>query len=182
VKLITRALLSVTLAALALPCAHAVAQSPARNAEALVAAMAPDSLALRSLQLSVENAVRAGTEPRRSLGCLDRVARHHFTAIYVDAASSSLTAEELSAATTFFESPTGRKLVAMGVYGLQSLRQRAPIEKQPELSDAERDEIVAFGRTSAGHKLLIQKVLGTPPVSQALLARARALLKPCLAG
>ncbi len=101
------------------------------------------------------------------VACSFGVPHSEFSDVVTTAISEGLSDEELAAALTFFRSPAGAHYV-------QALAAVARGERPPD-SQTEEDSarIQAFSNTSAGDKLLKQRIFGTATVVTEKMAQVR---------
>jgi hypothetical protein len=102
-----------------------------------------------------------------------------FSPTYETLSGELLTKGEIAAANGFFSSPVGRKYAKHGqlqLYAAVGMRSPAPL---PDFSDAEYRELESFSRTSAGNKLMVQKVLEALAALQAVNRRIQEIVASC---
>jgi hypothetical protein len=135
--------------------------------------------ALLGMRLSVERALQQGKLPARVAKCVAEQSATSLSPTYETLSGELLTKEEIAAASSFLSSPVGRKYAKYGqlqVYAAVGMR---PPEPLPDFSDAEYRELESFSRTSAGNKLMVQKVMEGPAARQAVNRRVQEIIASC---
>jgi hypothetical protein len=134
--------------------------------------------ALLGLQLAVKRAHAEGKIAAPVAACVADLKPDSFSDVFDALLASELTDEERQTTEAFFKSPVGVKYAKHGmlqVYG--AVGEVAP-EPLPVFTDAELQEVQNYGKTSAGQKLVTQKVLekaSVQPVGQ----RVKELIAQC---
>lgn len=160
---------------LSAPFASTQAQSGA--AAQLVEAMRIDEMTLLGLRIGLQRSVQEGS---KALDCVKKkLDRTIFAPVYVQVVAVNLTAQEMASSAAFFESAPGRKYIDSGIFQLYQATGIAAADPEAILSDIDLQAIIAFSRTSAGEKLLVERILDTPETRAAIGARIEQLLMSC---
>lgn len=167
----------VGVALLSAPFASTRAQSGA--AAQLVETMRIDEVTLLGLRLGLQRGAREGSVSAKALDCVKKLDRTTFAPVYVQVVAANLTAPEMASSAAFFESAPGRKYIESGIFQLYQAVAIAAPDPEPILSDADLQAITAFSHTSAGKKLLVDRILDTPETRAAIGARIQQLLISC---
>lgn len=135
--------------------------------------------ALIGMQLSVRKAASQGKAPDSMVTCVDHLPSDSFVSVFHALMEQSLSSEEISSAEHFFLSEIGRKYTKHGVSQLYAAVGEPPPEPAPTFSDSEYAELERFSQTSAGKKLMLQKVMESESARRAVAARIQELLGSC---
>jgi hypothetical protein len=137
--------------------------------------------ALLGMQLSVRKAASQGKVPDSVVACVDHLPSNTFALLFRSLMEQNLSPEEISSIDRFFASETGRKYSKHGIDQMYAAIGETPPEPAPALSDSEYAELDQFSRTSAGEKLMVQKVMESESARRAVSARILELLGTCRA-
>jgi hypothetical protein len=96
------------------------------------------------------------------------------------AVEAALTTEEIEQAQKFFSSPTGQRLVEIGVRNLEHSAGGNP--GKPDRLRASEDIKMAdaFVETSAGRKLLVDEILSAPSIGEKARSHMRQMVAECM--
>lgn len=135
--------------------------------------------ALLGMKLAAQRAARENKLPEAKAQCISAMTRAAFMPTYAAIASEGFGTPEITAANSFLASPLGRKYMRQGLGQIYLGMGVQPPEPPQALSDAELQQIQAFSRTSAGRKLIVEKVMENTAARQALSQRVQELLRSC---
>lgn len=135
--------------------------------------------ALLGMRLSVERASQQGKVPTKAAKCVAEQPATAFSPTYETLSGELLTKGEVATANSFLSSPVGRKYVKHGQLQLYAAIGMRPPEPLPDFSDAEYRELESFSRTSAGNKLMVQKVMEGPAARQTVNRRVQEIIASC---
>lgn len=149
------------------------------NAERLVNVMRIDEFALAGMRYSIHQANQEGRVQPETLNCVMSKTKYVFTPIFVNMFQSALIPQEISDAIRFHEGPIGKKYVALGfVMFYQNTGTPSP-EKMPQFTDAEMRMLDDFKKTSAGQKLIVNKLASQPGNHQLVTTKIQELFRLC---
>ena len=135
--------------------------------------------ALLGMQLAAQKAARENKLPQAKARCMAAKTRAAFMPTFAAIASEGFGTPEITEANSFLASPLGRKYLKQGQAQIYLGMGAKPPERPPALTDAELQQIQAFSRTSAGRKLIVEKVMENAAARQALSQRVQELLRSC---
>ena len=95
-----------------------------------------------------------GKIPKESLDCVAAIPLSTYTTNIASFVESRLGAEDLAAATSFYESSVGKKYTQYGIAQFHTLKGIPSDVESPVITDGDMQKIVAFSRTSAGSRLM----------------------------
>jgi hypothetical protein len=99
------------------------------------------------------------------LACVETIPYSEFTNVVTTAISEGMSDEEVTAAITFYRTPTGIRYVDSTIARVQDK------ESPPALSDDDIEKIQAFAGTPAGDKLLKKGITGASDVVSQKMAQ-----------
>jgi len=151
------------------------------DAVRLVSAMREDELIVMALRNSVKSAMREnatnGKVAERQAQCVDSFEYPSITDLVAVAIATNLSASEVHDAIRFYQAKVGKKTVSRKE---SELRDKVSSDTD-WLSDAEKKELTAFMRTTAGKKLLTDNVTKQPSMAAETLKRIQSHGETCLA-
>ena len=167
----------VALACLAGSAAARAPKRPMETGSVLVETFADN--ALLGMKLAAQRAARENKLPEAKAQCITAKTRAAFMPTFAAIASEGFGTPEITAANSFLASPLGRKYMRQGLGQIYLGMGVQPPEQPQALTDAELQQIQAFSRTSAGRKLIVEKVMENAAARQALSQRVQELLRSC---
>jgi hypothetical protein len=136
--------------------------------------------ALVGMQLSANRAYRQGKLPAPVTDCLGDLGELSFADVYEAILIASLTAHEIEAADGFFATNVGANYAKHGLLQVYAAVGEPLPEPLPEFSDDEYRELQRFAATSAGRKLMVDKVLDAAQARAEASERTKALFDGCM--
>lgn len=170
-----RGILLATL--LAASSVHGQAQNPTGSQSAAAHVFAKSALV--GMQLSLKHGEQRGEIPAAVSQCVQSLDDSTFDNVFNTALVENLSTLELQATNEFFGSPVGQKYAKQGLMQLYAQVGEQPPEPMPSFSDHEYKRLEAFSRTSAGSKLMVQRVLESPTVRATIGSEINVLLRRC---
>lgn len=150
----------------------------------LVAALRIADAIIQTSNAGIADAQKRGSSSAYATECMARGLVANLGSELAMQVPKILTREEITAAVKFFESPTGRKLMAHNLAMLQQQRDGRPDPKYPDPAPSAEDTKLAkeFLATSAGKKLNeTGYLLQAPQTLQLLNAKKEMATKHCKA-
>jgi len=149
------------------------------DAQELVRAMKLSETAVLAARLGSERDANQKANNPVLLDCVKRLDPEKLVNDFAAAVETALTPAEIEQAHRFFSSPTGQRLVEIGVRNFQQSAGEKP--DQPDRLRASEDinETDAFIRTSAGKKLLVDEVLSAPNIGEKARSHMRQMAAEC---
>jgi hypothetical protein len=142
--------------------------------------MGLDRSALLGIRLAVEDGAREGKANPALVECAKKLDPASFVEFFAAEIQAVLTAPEIESAQLFYSSSAGQKSVEAGLQQVYRSAGLSPPGAALTFTAAEARENDAFARTSAGEKLIVKQVLGTPRVTSAVQSHIGKLLSTCL--
>ncbi len=129
--------------------------APDKQSLQLVAALRISDAVIQTSSAGITDAHKRGTASAEATECVARALVANLGSELAMQVPKILTREEIAAAVKFFESPTGRKLMAHNLAMLQQQRDGRPDTKYPDPAPSAEDTKLAkaFLATSAGKKI-----------------------------
>lgn len=133
---------------------------------------------LLGMQLSIRNQFKNGKATEDALNCINNLEYGSFFTVVDDIFNSELNFQERQQANAFYSGSTGKNIQS---YTNEQLYKYAGFEPNTQiiLSNSDIDQYASFGQTSAGQKLLNQKVMESPSAIKKIGRRIMELLKAC---
>lgn len=148
------------------------------GARALSEAMQSTAQARMGIEASIQKAIEQGNATEKELGCTKSDDLAFVSEAYARAIDAALSAEEMQVATDFFSSPEGKGYLEYS----RSLefKQRGITDPNPKtLSTKEERAARKFLETTAGKKLLEDRVLETSQLRENLMRGMKDLITKC---
>ena len=135
--------------------------------------------ALVGMQLSVKHAEAQGKVSLAIARCIYELSDDSFTPVFTRLLINNLTQEEIAVAEAFAGTTTGRKYAKLGLLQIYLVVGERSPEPLPSFTPNELASIEAFRATSAGNKLVDQKVLESPASRAVHGQQIQELLRGC---
>lgn len=167
--------------ACALLMAGNVSAQPAQisaGARALSQAMQSTAQARLGIEASIQEAIGKGKTTEKELACTRTHDLAFVADAYAQAIDASLSAEEMQVATEFFSSPNGKAYLEYS-RSLEFSQRGIPDPNPRKLNGAEERAALEFLETSAGKKLLEDRVLETSQLRSSLMRGMSELISKC---
>lgn len=134
---------------------------------------------LVGMQLSLKRSFEQGHLGQEQFNCLMALPQSRFDHVVRDLLAASLSAEEIESAERFFASPSGRAYANQGLAGVYTAVGVEPPFRAPDLTASDQAAIASFAASTAGTKLIRDKILEAPSARQKLSAAIREVAEPC---
>jgi hypothetical protein len=161
---------------LCLPC-HAKGNKEARR---LIQAARLDSLVVLAMPRAFyPRASPSDPDLLKASTCLATTRHSGFVEILAEAAQNTLSSEELRAASSFFDSPVGRKYADLTVWQGRADLGLTQVSPAPQFSRQEVDQVALFVKSPEGVKLAIPQLFIVPQVPLRTYQLSAQILRNC---
>ncbi|RSZ57190.1 hypothetical protein HF313_10095 [Massilia atriviolacea] len=160
----------------------AVMLSGAAQAQAVNAATAAvfSKPALLGVQLSMKAGARQGKVTPEQLKCVQGLDPASFDEVFKELLASNLDGKELMRTQSFLAKSVGKKFAKHGYLGVFAAAGEPLPEALPRFTEDEMVDFEQFRTSSAGEKLVTNRVLEAPAARTVLNARIEKVLEVCV--
>jgi hypothetical protein len=135
--------------------------------------------ALTRMQLSIADAEAQGKVSHKAALCVKSVEYFQFLPAFNSLLQESLSSLELTQSDQFFSSSAGIKYARQGLIQVYTNTGHTNQETIPTLTGKELNDVEAFSRSSAGTKLINERVLESPDARKLISARIKEIFQSC---
>ncbi|QLG86878.1 hypothetical protein HQ393_00720 [Chitinibacter bivalviorum] len=138
--------------------------------------------ALLGMQLATQDRAKDGKISNAVANCVSALKPDSFYSVFEQVLTSEFSTSERNAIDMFLSSVVGEKCAKHGLLQIYTSTGHQLPEPLPKFSSDEMNELVNFGKTTAGQKLLVNKVLQSSSAAGLFNTRINALLVACNEG
>lgn len=136
--------------------------------------------ALLGVQLSIKAGLKQGKVTQEQAKCVQGLDPASFDEVFKQLLSSNLDAKELMRTQSFFAKSVGKKFAKHGLLGVYTAAGEPLPEAPPRFTEDEMSDFEQFRTSTAGEKLVTNKVLESESARAVLNARIEKVLETCV--